>query len=108
MIAETGRADRSGPLASRAWWQAAAREPNIKQVAKSDLPALAVIIAFMAKRPAYEDKEPFAVPLELYQRGEVEMREQMKKRGFPVPIDKNLDRQHFLVLGTPVVARAAT
>lgn len=101
------RVDRSGPLPSRPWWQGASRESNIKHIVKSELPALAVIIAFMAKRPAWEEKEPFEVPDELYERGEMEMRDHMKKRGFPLPIDKNLDRPNFMVLGTPVVATAA-
>ena len=45
-------------------------------------------------------------PTELYEAAADEMRERMRKRGFPLPVDKNLEQQgvaHFLYLGTPVV-----
>lgn len=98
------RIDRSGVTPSRPWWAGSEQEPPAP-VPPVELPALAIIMRFMAKRPSWEDKQPFAVPDDLYERGLEEMREQMKKRGFAVPIDKNMRVPHFLVLGTPVVAK---
>ena len=95
------RADRSGPLRLG---KAHAVERGRALV---ELPALAIIASHMAKRPAWQDKTPFAVPTELYEAAADEMRERMRKRGFPLPVDKNLEQQgvaHFLYLGTPVVA----
>lgn len=97
------RADRSGAIPSRPWWQGVPHEPETPKPV--ELPALAIIISYMAKRPAWLDKQPFEVPGDLYDRGEMEMRAHMKQRGFALPIDKNLAVPHFLVMGTPVVAR---
>lgn len=99
------RVDRSGEIISRPWWAGAAPEPPARP-APPELPALAIIMRFMGKRPAWQHDGPFEVPADLYERGEMEMRDHMKKRGFAVPIDKNLSMPHFLVLGTAVVAKA--
>lgn len=95
------RVDRSGPLREGGSQPAIAIPPHVP------LPALALIIAYMAKRPAWADREPFKVPAELYADGEAEMREHMRKRGFAMPIDKNLEQDgiaNFMLLGTAVVS----
>lgn len=94
------RVDRSGPL--RHGMQ---RDVDPAK-AMVDLPALAVIMRYVAQRPFWAAKQPFPVPAELYDAGEQEMRELMKKRGFPLAVCKELDRdgvKNFMVLGTPVV-----
>ena len=74
-----------------------------------ELPALAIVIAHMSKRPAWQGDRPFEVPGELYEAARTEMQVHMRRRGFPLPVDKNLERDgvtHFLYLGTPITAKA--
>lgn len=94
------RADRSGPLHLGGTKAAEPATPLVQ------LPALAIIASHMGQRPLWQSKTSFAVPSELYEAGRGEMQEQMKKRGFPLAVDKNLEQdgvEHFLYLGTPIM-----
>lgn len=68
-----------------------------------DLPALAVITQFLAKRPCWQAGDPFEVPAELYEAGSDEMRAVMKKRGFPLPISAKCPFENFLLRGAVIV-----
>ena len=95
------RVDRSGPLRLG---RIAPAEPPPKPTV--ELPALAIVMAHMAKRARWLDKEVFPVPADLYEAAEIEMRDLMKRRGFAVATDITLARdgiRNFLLLGTPVV-----
>src|SRR5690348_13750523 len=95
--------DRSGPL------RLGALRPAERRAAVADLPALATIRAFMAQRPAWAASDPFPVSSEMFTVAESEMREQMKRRGFPLPLSGDLARdgvRHFLLHGVPIVMEA--
>lgn len=71
------------------------------------VPAVAVIVAELRKRPAWQEREPFPVPAELYEAASAEMAAVMKKRGFPLPVSKPLKAsgvENFLILGTPIIS----
>lgn len=94
------RADRSGPLRHGVRREIEEQKPRV------ELPAIAVITQFIAKRPVWAARQPFPVPSEIYEAGEKEMRDHMKKRGFPLPTSKELENdgvRNFMLLGTPVV-----
>lgn len=98
------RADRSGPLrpGSARAIEAPPRSP--------DLPALATVATFIAMRPAWAARDPFPVPADLFEAAELEMRQQMKARGFPLPLSGELAHagvRHFMLGGVPVVIGAA-
>ncbi len=67
--------------------------------------ALATITAYVCKRPYWEHGEPFHVPADVYEAGKQEMTENMKKRGYPLPRNGGLDKEHFLLFGTPVMPK---
>jgi hypothetical protein len=67
--------------------------------------ALAVITAYVCKRPYWEHGEPFPVPAELYESGKAEMVANMRKRGYPLPCKRGFNREHFLLFGTPILPK---
>jgi hypothetical protein len=70
------------------------------------VPALAVIARKMAQRPGWAFGTACPVAPDLYESGEQEMREILKRRGFSMCADANLSREgvrHFLLFGTPIV-----
>jgi hypothetical protein len=67
---------------------------------------LAIIVKFLSRRPAWEARESFPVPAELYDAAAKEIDALMKKRGFPRPVEHELKTagiEHFVLLGTPIV-----
>lgn len=98
------RADRSGPL-------------RLGDIVKIDpptpiatLPAIAMISAFLAKRPAWAQRDPFSIPRDLFEDGEAEMRQHMKKRGFALPVSAELARdgvRNFMINGVAIVIEGA-
>lgn len=70
----------------------------------ADLPALAVIAAYLRKRPTYLSDRPFEVPPELFAEGLREMGQRMKDRGFPVPTSAEVKRDNFMFYGAVIVA----
>jgi len=97
------RADRSGPL------RLGERQPVEPPKPLADLPALATIAAFIAKRPAWAASDPFPVPADLYEAAETEMRQRMKQRGFALPASGELARdgvRHFMLNGVAIVVEA--
>ncbi len=99
MDGEPSRVDRSGPL--RGHYVPAARYA----VQHKDSPALCCITYQLARRPYWEIHTPFAVPRDLYDAARAEMTANMKKRGFPLPQDAAIEREHFLLFGTPIMPK---
>lgn len=64
-------------------------------------------MSYIARRPAWQHRMAFEVPADLYKAAHEEMQNTMRKRGFPMPTDRNLEVEHFLCLGTPIIARVA-
>lgn len=94
------RADRSGPL------RLGAVNPVDPPKPFAEMPAIAVIMAYLVKRSPAFGHQPFPVPEELFTAAEGEMKANMQKRGFPLPVSKDLERdgvRNFMLLGTPIV-----
>ena len=98
MDGEPSHIDRSGPLRGR-------YVPAPKPPQSPDSPALCCLTYQLVRRPYWEIHTAFAVPRDLYDAGRAEMTANMKKRGFPVPQDDEIEREHFLLFGTPIIPK---
>lgn len=92
------RVDCSGPLRGR-------YAPPPKPPQCPENPALCLLTYHLDRRPYWELHTPFAVPPELYDAGRIEMAANMKRRGFSVPRDGEIEQEHFLLFATPIMAK---
>lgn len=66
-------------------------------------PAVSVIVAELARRPAWQHDRPLAVPSDLWFAARDEMKAIMAKRGFPLAASGAVKSEHFLIQGVPIV-----
>ena len=67
-------------------------------------PAVAVLVAELRKRPAWQSDKPLLVPPDLYDAARSEMEAIMKKRGFRLGMSKAVKAENFLLQGTAIVS----
>lgn len=73
------------------------------RTASAAMPAIETITRFLSERPAWLLNEYFEVPADLFVAGRTEMKDHMKRRGFPLPVSADCPFENFMLFGKVIV-----